>query len=874
MFRLPLCLAALFLLLPSQACPAAAPPPGPLPSQIARWVVELGDDSFAVREAATKKLQAAGSPAEPLLEKAAGSSDAEVARRAKTILAEFRWGIYPDTPENVVELIRKYQSAARSEKRPLIEKLFAAGSAGCRALIKIAPRGAGPSRAQGGLHQPGRLPDPRRAGAAGRGQPRGPGRTLATGARRRCENRRPPLRGVSSPDRTAREAHCRTGDPRKKNPPGKVEAEILAYLYRARGNLVKAAKAAEDAELNELQEAMLYESANWKELDRKPALPDMTSWGRYVGSRAAYARLAGDRKIFEKAVADLIDRARPLADSKGDVLPFAKALFLNARPNEALALLKKADGHPRLRFEVLAAQLNLKEAFEIVETARKTASPHLPGLEIVQARVLYSRGEKDRALAILKRYAEKIKKGADVSWARDLVEVELQIDRPDEAFAHAAKVLVISDDSSWPPRLFAKLFPDQESEAAALWGLFRRVAPKQPADKALARLRALLEGKAAAREVDALTADAAREPPLPVASFRREEWLAAGEAARRCKQTLQAIECFRKAGSARALLRWGDLLAEKKQWPQAAARYLDAFRLTTKTLPGDEAADREDAVSLPALALYLHGRALVHAGQTALGNKRIEQAHLLPLGSGEVRQAFARELLRRNHREDARREHDLLRRLGEPLLADPNAIYTCEGLQAAALEAAKRKDYLKAADGFEQAFLRCLHPELNFARYPAYVTVPAQIHRLRTHGLLAAGKFEEARTEAQRARAAIPGSVDLVLDLIPLFDQHGKKKDADELFNAVFALYEGVVKDYPRDATSYNQAAWLSACCRRNLDRGLLHARKAVAAARTRPLISIRWRRCCSSPVRRTRRSPCRKRPSPWPPAGSISASS
>jgi predicted Zn-dependent protease len=821
-------LAALALLVAFTPAFAAAPPAQPLPSQIARWVEELGDDSFAVREEATKKLRAAGASAEARLEKAAGSRDPEVAKRAKGILADFRWGVYPETPERIVELIRRYQSSTRTEKRAVIQKLFASGAAGCRALVKISRAEEDPLVRKDVFSDmaasmirgvPVLLEEGNLAALEGLLQLALEGDVKTGGAHYAAYH----LLTGQAPKRIA-ELEKRAKD----NPPGKVEAEILFYLYRARGDLKKAYKAAVDAEQNELQEGALYENADWKGLARHPELTDTRSWTRYVGTRAAYARLAGNTKAYETAIKDILDKAKPVAESKGNVMPYAKALFLNARPADALALLKKAEIQPRLRFDILVAQLNLKAAFEIVEAARKASSPELPGLEIAQARALYHAGEKDKALAVLKRYREQVKPGADADWFKDLVEAEVQIARADEAFADAAKVLAISTDGGWPGRLFEKLFPDQEEDALALWGLFRRVDPKQPTEKALARLRLLLEGKAGKPEVESLLLDAAKAP-APEALQRRREWLAAGEAALLCRQEARAAECFRKAGGLRSLIRLGDLMAARKQWPQAAARYLEAYRLSLKG--GDEPRDREDDACLPALALFLHGHALVSAGQKDAGRKRIEQAHLLPLGSGEVRYHFSRALVKRRHKEEAQREHDLLRKLGDPVLADPDAFYTGEGLRAAAIAAATRKKYRAAADGYEQAFLRCLQPNLNFARAIAYVTVPAHIHRMRAEGLALAGNLDEAKAEALRSRIALPGNVELALRLVPLLDQKKRKKDADELFGATIEVYDALLVDHPKHAWAYNQAAWLSACCRRNLDKALAYARKAVALA-------------------------------------------
>ena len=93
---------------------AIAAPAAPTKEQIAKWVAQLGDNDFAVREQATKKLWEAGQPAEAALQAAAKSDDAEVSRRAKDILEKFKFGIYPDTPQKVADLISRYQTWRRS----------------------------------------------------------------------------------------------------------------------------------------------------------------------------------------------------------------------------------------------------------------------------------------------------------------------------------------------------------------------------------------------------------------------------------------------------------------------------------------------------------------------------------------------------------------------------------------------------------------------------------------------------------------------------------------------------------------------------------------------------------------------------------------
>src|SRR5437867_3042229 len=97
-------LLATLLLLPTTAHaePAAKPP---TKEQIARWVKDLENDSFEVREAASKKLWEAGEAAEEAVVAATKSGDPEVSRRATEIAEKFRWGIYPNTPPKVIELV-------------------------------------------------------------------------------------------------------------------------------------------------------------------------------------------------------------------------------------------------------------------------------------------------------------------------------------------------------------------------------------------------------------------------------------------------------------------------------------------------------------------------------------------------------------------------------------------------------------------------------------------------------------------------------------------------------------------------------------------------------------------------------------------------
>jgi tetratricopeptide (TPR) repeat protein len=270
------------------------------------------------------------------------------------------------------------------------------------------------------------------------------------------------------------------------------------------------------------------------------------------------------------------------------------------------------------------------------------------------------------------------------------------------------------------------------------------------------------------------------------------------------------LEKAARQGSAAALLRLGDLLAGRKEWAAAAERYAGAWARGPKD----------------PLPLHLEGHALRQAGKEKEGRKCQERAHLLPLGNEPVRHAFADALARRGHLEAARRERDLLQKVSAP-----GSFYAGEALRQAAIDAADRKEYLKAADLHERAMLRCLDARIAFANTAAYVAVPHAVHSLRARGLAAAGRFDEALREVRLSQAALPADVDLPVGVVPELEKRGRKKEADELYAACLAEYEKLCRDYPRSAWAHNSAAWLAACCRRDLDRAREHALRAVELA-------------------------------------------
>jgi tetratricopeptide (TPR) repeat protein len=783
-----------------------APAAEPTKAQIAKWIKELGDDSFDVREAASKHLWQAGRSAEEAVQAATQDADVEVRRRAVELWERFRWGIYPDTPKDIVGLIERYQ-AAEAAQRPVVagELARTGGVPGLRALLKMArAEAAGPAReAIFDLLEPQMQKRARQLSVEDRPLLE---QLLAVGVER--DN------PIALTHYVAYWMQNGKLDERikfhqavaVKDNKGQYERQalILTFLYRAHGDLAEARKAAARARRVDLEEALAMEAGDWKWLAERKEL-DGASPLEKLAFRAAFLRLAGKTKEYDQARTDLRKLAAEVERPGEARSESAKALFLNDDPDEALAILARGTDIT-FRFDVLSARLKYAEAFALVEGLRKAPSPELFTLDIRAARIQYMLGEKDKALAVFDHYRPLVKTTQESGWADELIAAEQRLGLKDRFEQHLLDVLTLTKP---PPglrlRTLARAFPSKAG--AAEWWWLRLYSNEEKPEATLKRLRDVLTGKGEEKERTALLdKDEERCKMLP-AEQGPPQFLALAEATLAAGLEKRGMALLEKTASPAALLRLGDLLSEKKKWEDAAKTYLRAW-------------EKDTAQPLP---LFLSGWALVQSGKEKEGKQRIEQAHALPLGDVMIRHEFALDLIRRGHVAESRRQTESILKL-----AAPRSTFHGEALRRAAGAALARGDIVTAADLHEKGLLVTLNSRIFYRTKSFYVTEPALVHRLRALERLRAGKLDEARREIALARTAMPGETELATLLVPELEKLGHKKDATELFEQVRAVHEKLCKDHPNYSGSHNSIAWLSGRCRRDLDGALAHARKAV----------------------------------------------
>jgi tetratricopeptide (TPR) repeat protein len=794
------------------ASPARAAAKTPTKEQVAQWIKELGADDFNVRESATKKLWEAGEAAEAAVIQAARSDDAEVARRAGELAEKFRWGIYPDTPAMVIDLVGRYRSADPKGKLAVVGEMFDAGAPGCATLLKIA-------RAEKDASFRGQL-----IGLIGQQSYRAIPALLQDGSFTHLEALLE--LGIAADTEQAMTSYAAYWLLRGRideavarwkaeaDKPGNKRAyEVLAYLYRAKGELPAARVAAFKAGKADLIEQVLYDQGDWKALAERPAVSEYRRDIEALGFHAAYQRLAGEGEALNGTLAGLRKHAEGRPGNDVEVWYAAKALLLNDRPADALALLTKPLRHADLAFEILTVQGRYREAFALAD-ALPADHPDKGIVEVLRARTLYLLGEKDKAQAVFTKVAGRIGKTPLSDWQERLIDVECRLGLREQAMQQCCRLLpgMAYGESRAPAvRLLGHLFPGHGAEADILLELLRGSSARtsDPATRML-QVGNLLAGRATEREIAVLGEVAGKKYG---ATVPEGPLLALATVALAAKQEALARGFLEKAagqGSAAALLRLGDALAAKKEWRAAAGHYAEAW-----------AKDTHDP-----LPLYLRGHALAQAGDAKEGALWTERARLLPLSNEEARSAFADALAERGRHEAARREREFLIRVSQP-----GSFYAGDALRQSALDAVARRDDARAADLHEKAMLRCLDARVSFQEGGAYVAVPETIHRHRALGLLAAGHLDEARKEIALCETILSGDVDLPCGAVPALDKLGRKKEADELFAHCRDLHEKLCQEYPKSAREHNSLAWLSACCRRELDKGLEHAQKAVALA-------------------------------------------
>ena len=831
----------------------SADPADPIVEQL---VADLGSPEFTKREKASDALWKMGDQAKPALLEALKNPDAEVADRAKEILDKFAAGNFFNTPPEVLKHIRDFRSGILDQQFHATTALLKLGDTGVPALRALLGKDLGrDNRAPVFDHLrwlvrnevpllilAGKLDQAEAILALETYGPVSEGLldyVTFLHLRDREKQAIPELE-------VRRKARGETAD---------AAARALVFVYRAAGEKAKAKALAAEIELTDPQfrdtvDSLLEDFGEWSQLaERTPIVANS-----FEGLKIFRLRLAGKTKQANELAERQKDSDLRDTDRTGTIDSPTLAMMMNDMPLQGIERMKAQRNAPHILADVLSARLLFQEALDLLDPRNKKIDGAL-GTDLESLRPLYGArrgrilaqlGQRDEAAQVFEQVAEQIAASPNPDALVALIRAEVRSGRQDLACEHLGRAIAKIDAQDSVTRRgqddFELIFDADADAARYLWRVLYAARPANESPGAtMQRVRALLLGTAPAAEREKV-----------IKTIRQEIYSAESPVAQTQALILAALE--RAAGNAdqaiRELSTVADKLAAQKlpvALEDAATRLMgrgsrawifgvdESFRfwvelgdLLTEQGRHKEAADRlEQGWKLtpnnPVL-LYLSGRCLVKAGSETEGRKRQNLSHWVALGNARMRGRFLEELNNRGCIADAKREWELVRET-----AWVNEIYIGNVWNQVGRAALLNNDYDAAAAANRKSMHYLLRTRgVSYIEGFAYLTVPQMIRGYTARGLLADGKVDEALALANQCLEVIPNSSELVVNMVPELEKRGRKKDADALFQRVWASYDKLLTANPNSAWARSSAAWLAAGCRRELDTALAYSKKAV----------------------------------------------
>ena len=795
----------------------------PSPEAIARAIRDLGAPSYQERERAMQVLWSAGASAEPALRAALQSSDAEVVTRVRSLLDRIEFGLAPDAPSGLIELVATARTSGPGQFAVLAPRLLDWGQPGLAAAERLVERLTNvPServtlRAVIDRERWRLAPDEIAAGrdaAAVELLERG-ARAATLGGGAAAAQHCAAYFGARG---EAAEALARW---RPQAQSDNAAAIIAFHLARLANDHATACALAESIGLDVWREAALFDAGDWRRLaGLAQPLPDRRAI--IFGLRAAYLQLAGQPDLAIAAVEEL--KKLPQSDDTGGAPPITfRALMFLGRTDEAwqrIAASTAADA-PLIRFEILCQKRRYADALAALDAAEPQLSSLRRRHDLARWRLHHLLGDTAARQSALQRLARKPEGASDLVVLQDAVEAVAAARRLTDARTLASVALEHGGD---PATVLGKSFPRTPLAAEVWYRILRLQYPAESCRETVDRLPALLDrrlAEPAGRDALSRAMNLIDAQPLAQAARWRQGLGEACQAAGLSDEARSLMaESAAKLGTAAGWIRLGDLLSEQRRFAEAAAAYESAWR----------SAPRQP------LPLWLTGWARQRAGDAA-GRDWCERAHQVTLGDEAARAAFVEELGKRaslgpEFAEAQRRERRLILALAN--LGSDHA-RTAQGLLSS--DPLARSDRLQAAEDCQRYLVRLLQTNSYFRRHDGYLNVLHRLEANRARGLLARGDIEGAVAAASAAHALLPGQPSPAEHLVPALMRLGRTAEAEAVYRAPADVLDRLCVEFPRSAAFRQSRAWLAARAGRDLSLAVEHARRAAELAPELPSV-------------------------------------
>jgi tetratricopeptide (TPR) repeat protein len=785
-------------------------------------VQALSADEFETRQQASSFLWEAGKSAQPALEEAAKSPDAEVRHRALMVLRKVRLGITPDTPAEIQTLITQFHDGNLDARQRVINELRRMQAYDM--LFGLLQSENDPASRQlfyNTLQMDIQRLAPQMIVAKdwsileqwldlGKHTDAGLGPYVAYALLRER---------LPEEIKKAHSEHQKNGDA--------GSALRLAALLRAQGEGTQALTVATsiDAPKNAWVQGLAREQRDWLRFadlhGEKATAPRMELYRLAI--RGTAYRLANKQAEAEAE----FEQIKTLAPGE-DVWFGAKSLLLNDRPVEAIELLQP--GLKPMAFDLLVQRQEHQAALDLVgitdntrfdakwfaslsnqqgvRTSRTVDRFAFAVTIAAELRTLGKQKQFDELYALLETTAAS--EASRGQYWQQLARLERQPGRQKKMLELYGRGAATNHQS-----VLSALFRTKLARAQTWWEALDGPLWQSPATR-LAAVAVALQPETYARHVDvrwdsvaeyvARKADSDRFDPPIRAKYHialAEAWAVRND--KRGADTHWQAAC---ALDPSARLSYADSLLAEQRWLEAAAQYQRSV----------------EAKRASFLGWYLQGTALTRAGREDLGAPLQTTANLMCLDSTS-RYSLAMALQERNLKEEAQKQWRLLQQTSHP--DNPTVTLANQHLGNAAAE----KDPLTAADHWEQLRFHLLKPTSNLVEQTGYLELAISIHRARARGLLAKGDKPGALEALRICQELVPGYIKVVEEFAPLLRQAGLPDEANKLFENSFKIYSEAAGQFPESATLANNAAWVAAITGNRLDEALVLAKRAVQLA-------------------------------------------
>ncbi|MBN1863443.1 MAG: tetratricopeptide repeat protein [Victivallales bacterium] len=763
--------------------------------------MNLGADSFAERETASRFLWSQGRRAKEVLERASASEDPEVRVRAREILRKVKFGVFEDTPVDMAGRLSGFENLDDIGRHSLLEDLAALGETGWRSLLMLVETHISDSDLS--LEPLSEL----------------------------AGNREFLLELLSkSPDWDVLIEHllivralARHGDYRglmswlmlhgslderiadfeggMKGPRGGAYRRCLAKLYRAAGRLDDARKAAEETGQDFLAFRVAMEGKDYhgalRVLDGSrlgDSDEDIFGW------QLTLQRLAGKSEEMEKSLAGLLDVVR---GDRYQMWPAAKVLLINEMIPQAVFLLKESSSGASY---VSAFDRRLEDYIDLNEFfLEKNGEAELSYIVF-----LHRSGEKSRAQGLLADIVAKGWSGTTPGRIAEMIKTAREISC--ECYEK-----LLSDVCAKPGTDFDKL-ADGVFGSAGFWRDYFKL--KHPGDDELEIFKRLsgLAGSVIVKdrllemlaELDSMIDRANPEKRLEMRRIMRDLYGRAGDDNGYLSQLNKLLELD---DSIAPMLDLGDWYAARGEWDTAA----EWFKKAAECEPGE------------ALPLFLLGNAIGESGDLHEGERKMRLAGLMPFGSPQHRHALASGLIRRGMLAAARVNYDILR-CGQTfnswfLQQSYYRIHDIDRrLKTAGGDLAGSSQYLLLGN------MECLAPNISYTYNGGYLFLAYEHHLLHAKDLLELGNSARAFEEYQRAFNLIHEDVDQVIDAVIELDKKGLPDRAGEMYSLQKSRMLKEIELLPASGNIKNSLAWLMSRTGRDLDLALDLSKQTVGS--------------------------------------------